>query len=167
MKTLAISLSVFFLAACTVGTQKANDIQEVKQDTTVPQPIAASSKTDSVGEQIVPERSQKDTVLKKANSNQPLTYGLTVSFYSIGEGIESAQVEKFEHFLSSFRQKSGKGIPSEKVSWGREGERDYCLNLSELSASDKTKFIQDVKEELKSAKLVHFSENSPCKQKRR
>ena len=54
-------------------------------------------------------------------------------------------------------------IEMETVKWGREGETDYCLKLTELNQEEQAQFISDIKELLKTSKLVRFSENTACK----
>lgn len=129
----------------------------------------SDNKFQPVGVELSPKISKPDTVSSERKNNSDLRQvnRFTVSFYSIGSGIEQKQLEKFELFLSSYRQKTSKKIPAEKTHWGREGETDFCVDISELSPSDQLNFIGDVKEELKTAGRVNYSENSPCKQQRR
>ena len=89
-----------------------------------------------------------------------------VSFYSIGAGTEGEQIGKFETFIEDFKKEKGKTVSYDKVHWGREGEADYCFPLTELTAQDQDDFIERTKDVLSKAKWVHFSENSPCRQKR-
>jgi hypothetical protein len=50
----------------------------------------------------------------------------------------------------------------ETFRWGREGEIDYCLKLSELNNQQQVKFIADTKELLKKSELVRYYENRAC-----
>lgn len=83
-------------------------------------------------------------------------YRLTVSFYSIGQGINTNRHEKFQTLLSNYNPK----IKYELVKWGREGEVDYCLKLSELTAAQQEEFVSKVKEVV--MPLVNVSENAKC-----
>ena len=45
-------------------------------------------------------------------------------------------------------------------------EIDYCLKLAQLNANEQTKLISDIKELLKNSKLVRYTENTICNNKR-
>ena len=86
------------------------------------------------------------------------TYRLVVSFYSKGEGIDNKVNEAFVKVLDS----NSKKIVYEPTHWGREGEIDYCLKLSELSSIEQNDFVKKVKEVLSKSSLVHINENAKC-----
>jgi hypothetical protein len=83
-------------------------------------------------------------------------YRLVISFYSIGQGINTNKHEKFQAFLTNYSPK----IKYESVKWGREGEIDYCFQLSELSAVQQAEFVNKAKEIL--VPPVNVSENVRC-----
>ncbi len=91
------------------------------------------------------------------------TYRFIASFYSVAAGPEADQIQKFETFLADYSQKIGRHIEVKEVNWGREGEVDYCLQLSEIASFDQEKFIAEAKSALRNATRVNFSENAPCK----
>jgi len=154
MKIFSIYIS-FLLAGCFACSPKTNQVVSANQKE---DSVAHPAKVDSVA-------LNPDTTTVKTSVTGVARF--IVSFYSIGEGTEQNQIQKLESFLLLFRQRTGKNIPAEKTSWGREGELDYCISLSELSSGDQSMFIRDVKEELKTARWVNFSENSPCRKPRR
>jgi len=80
------------------------------------------------------------------------------SFISIGEGIDIELHNKFVQFLDSYPKK----ISYSPVSWGREGEIDYCLKLTELTPAEQEEFIKKLKDILTKSKLVHINENEKC-----
>ena len=86
-------------------------------------------------------------------------YRFIVSFISIGSGSDATAMSKLEKIVKEY---SGKAS-FEVVSWGREGEKDYCFSLNEMNSSDQTKFIERVKKELANNNLVQFRENGPAK----
>ena len=86
------------------------------------------------------------------------SYRLVVEFFSIGQGIDQKTQTDFEKLLSSNTKK----IAYEPTHWGREGEVDYCLKLSELSTGEQAEFVKKTKEMLSTSKLVHISENAKC-----
>ena len=163
-----LSVSVFLLLlGCTVCSKKHSK-EDVNQQHSQPgKELNVSSNADSVlaENEATNLKDDPDSVVSKPVSET--TYRFIVSFYSIGEGTEQKQIEKLEGFLYQYRQKNKKTIPVQKTFWGREGELDFCISLKEISLSDQLVFIQDCKNELKTAKWVHFIENSPCRKKRR
>jgi len=84
-----------------------------------------------------------------------------VSFYSIGQGIDLKANDEFVKFLDSYQKK----ISYTPTHWGREGEIDYCLALTELSASEQTEFVKKANEILSKSNLVHQKENAKCEHK--
>lgn len=86
------------------------------------------------------------------------TYRLVISFYSKGEGIDSKVNEVFIKFLDS----NSKKIAYEPTHWGREGEIDYCLKLSELSPSEQNEFVKKAKDLLAKSSLIHVNESAKC-----
>ncbi len=93
-------------------------------------------------------------------------YRFTVSFISIGAGTDHKAKEKFNQFILQFNEKNKVTILVETANWGREGETDYCLKLSELNKQQQDQFIVETKEVLKSSTLVRYTENSMCRHKR-
>lgn len=85
-------------------------------------------------------------------------YRLVVEFYSIGAGVDNKTREDFDKFIGSYPKK----IAYETTHWGREGELDYCLKLSELSTGEQADFVKKATEMLSSSKLVHINEHAKC-----
>jgi hypothetical protein len=94
-------------------------------------------------------------------------YRFNVSFISIGSGTDSKAKQQFNEFITQFSNNNSVTITPEIVSWGREGETDYCLKLSGLNNDLQNKFIAETKELLKTSKLIRYKENSACRQKRK
>jgi len=124
---------------------------------------ACSKKTQAVTQ--AKEQNQSAPAARQDSVPQNL-YRFIVSFYSTGEGAEGKQIQQFEKFLSGYKTPSGDTLHAEKTPWGREGEVDYCMKLSGLNSDDQQQFINQVKELLKSAQRVHYSENAACRQGR-
>ena len=94
------------------------------------------------------------------------TSRLVVSFYSICCGIDHQAQEKLDKFINNYEKAKGKQLTRSVVRWGKEGEVDYCLKLSELSPREQKKFISKVRSLLKRSKLVHINENAACQSER-
>ncbi len=97
---------------------------------------------------------QQTTITPPAEDSYPLV----VEFYSEASGIDGKSQDEFLKFLESYPKK----IAYSPTHWGREGEVDYCLKLSELSTSEQADFVKKAKETLINSKLVHINENAKC-----
>lgn len=94
----------------------------------------------------------------------PIMYRLVISFISKGAGTDSEKRTALLAYIDSHPSK-----PSYKtVIWGREGETDYCFNLSELSSKkDMVAFIEEVKKIAASSDRIIVNENAECQHKGR
>ena len=93
-------------------------------------------------------------------------YRFNISFISIGSGTDGKARQEFLDFIKDFETKRNIQIEMETAEWGREGEIDYCLKLSQLNSEEQVKLISNIKELLKTSKLIRYSENTTCKNKR-
>ena len=91
------------------------------------------------------------------------TYRLIASFISKGAGVNRTKVEA----LMNIVEKHPKKPVYEKISWGREGEMDFCFQLNEMKASEQTAFINQIKKELNEGDMVFITENTECSHQRR
>jgi hypothetical protein len=89
---------------------------------------------------------------------------VVISFYSKGEGVNAKAVETIENFLKEYPSKVHHAIPYNKISWGREGEIDFCISLAEFKGDDKRIFVDKIRELVKQFELINFFENHPCKE---
>ncbi|MBC7862760.1 MAG: hypothetical protein IAF38_07285 [Bacteroidia bacterium] len=89
-------------------------------------------------------------------------YRLIITFISKGGGTDGKALEAITKFLDEHAKKP----VYEKFNWGREGERDFCLKLSEFSTKEQKNFIEEVKKIAANSELVQFSENAPCVHKK-
>ena len=128
----------------------------------------AENKKDSITNSVTPaEPAVPDSVSQKAiNDSGDSIMRLSISFYSIGEGIDRGQKEKLLSYLEDFEKKDGKKIEYSEVHWGREGETDFCFPLKGFSDKQVTDFIKGAKAALNTAEHVHFAENQPCRKGR-
>lgn len=134
MKTKIILLAVILIAGC-----------HCEKKTTETKPVDIPKMQPVAGDDI-----------------QPLN-NLVVSFYSTGSGINYKAVLELEKFMSNYSESTKTPIHYKKIPWGREGEVDYCIELSAWDINAKAKFISQVKEKL-SGVQVHINENYPCRQ---
>lgn len=106
------------------------------------------------------KQSTQDT--KPADPNDRFS----VSFISIGAGTDGNAKDQFEQFITAFEQKNKVKLEYEKIPWGREGEVDYCFDLTGLDTKKQAQFITETKELLKGSTLVQYKENEACQPKR-
>lgn len=102
----------------------------------------------------------------KTESTDAGTYRLQISFISIGAGPDAKLIESVDNYITAYNSKNNVTLAVEKYPWGREGEQDYCLNLSEIASDSQTAFIQGIKDLVKDSKLVFIKENEICKHKK-
>ena len=104
-------------------------------------------------------RKNAETIRSKTTETAAATEGiLVVSFISKGSGTDKKAINKLKTFLEQYNAAAQKPVAYEVKSWGREGEKDYCINTSNKA------FIEKVKQELKGFELVRIKENSVCRQ---
>lgn len=92
-----------------------------------------------------------------------LNFRYKVSFVSIGEGIDQEALTNFKFFISDFEKQNKVKLMPTIITWGREGELDYCFTLVNLPKNKQVYFIDESKEILRTSTLVRFDENCPCK----
>jgi len=91
---------------------------------------------------------------------------LMVSFYSRGAGINRKAVIELEDFLIEYSRSTNTQIPYKKIAWGKEGEVDFCIPLSNMIKGQREKFLRLVKDILRLADTVHLYENRPCREEK-
>ncbi len=98
------------------------------------------------------------------SADAPITYRLIVSYISKGAGTDGTKRTAFLSYVDGHALK-----PAYKtVTWGREGETDYCFNLSELSSKkDIIDFISEVRKIAAGSDMMNVSENAECLHKGR
>jgi hypothetical protein len=109
---------------------------------------------------------QNETTAATENTMTPdANYRFSVSFISIGAGTDKNAIQQFDAYIAEYQQKNKLKLSFEITKWGREGEIDYCLKLSELDKKKQELFITKTKETLQSSSLVRYKENAACRQK--
>lgn len=105
--------------------------------------------------------------IQPSGSTQEKTYRYIVSFYSVASGPDRDGMTAFEKWVETYSTEHKSTISVEKISWGREGEMDYCYTLDGLSKDDQAAFIIAAKGQLSNVKQVNTFENEPCKHQKR
>lgn len=109
----------------------------------------------------VPNKAGFDS-LKQAKMLDKLRNGqaLVVSFISLASGIDAAAEKQF---LGLLEGRKPCGLMSEKTTWGREGERDYCLLSSDTECMKQ--FTAELRKTFSGNRRVLIKENATCKPK--
>lgn len=94
------------------------------------------------------------------------TYAIVISFYSIGQGINSSAQEEYDRWLEQYMQQHSGQLLVEKYPWGREGEIDYCIQYAGLDKSAQKTFLEKTKAMLSKKENVRIEENAECVHKK-
>jgi hypothetical protein len=96
------------------------------------------------------------SAITTVNSDQTIK----VSLYSIGAGIDRNAEAIVQNTISKYQQK-GLDFTYVVNHWGREGEKDYCIQAQKLKAEDYKKLLNEIQTSLKDLQ-VHVYENHAC-----
>lgn len=137
------------------------------QPTAAETAVVANSAPAAASDAVIIGNGEAEAVAPQSGQNT--TYRLIISFISIGEGTDPDAKQILFAALSDWQRDKmteGNKINFDIVSWGREGEVDYCFSLKELNENEQKLLINDLKERLKGHELIQFTENEPCRHKR-
>ncbi len=112
------------------------------------------------------QKQAEKTTSKTQDMKQNNTYSLVVSFISIGQGVDQEAIEQFNRFITGFETENKVTLNIEKIPWGREGEVDYCIDLSQIDEKIAQKFLTKTNELLSNNNLIKVEKNAPCVHKR-
>jgi hypothetical protein len=108
--------------------------------------LFANAQKKHTGETKTPETKTAETMVK---------YKVVVSFTSIGSGIDAKKHDEIEAFIKNNKKKPAYDV----IKMGREGERDFCLHLKELTKDEQTSFIAELKKLAEGSDRVKVTEN--------
>lgn len=97
----------------------------------------------------------------KENSQFPLT-NLVVSFRSECCGPDRAAIDRVNHFIAEFELTHQIHLKFDKTAWGREGEFDYCFDLSDTDESLALALAEGLRKQTQESHLVSIIENEIC-----
>jgi hypothetical protein len=123
--------------------------------------LFACNSTKKVTDQNATTSTTQNTIATDTN------YRFSVSFISIGAGTDKKAKQQFDSYITEYQQINKIKLSYEITNWGREGEIDYCLKLTELDKKKQELFVTETKEILKNSSLVRYKENAPCRQKKK
>lgn len=152
---------IFILFSCK-NAEKSTQVSNPKIETITQ---AENTSNKPVIENIEEIKSKESTNNLNQNSETE-NYSLVVSFYSIGSGIDRPIAQEFDYLIKDFQEQFGENFYAERVSWGREGEVDYCIQLDKLKTATIDVFKSRATSILKKTERVHSKENAPCIRRR-
>ena len=86
---------------------------------------------------------------------------LVVSFYSIGGGINGADVDHLKRWLENYTD-----VDFSITKWGPEGEHDFCITIDDKSIEQQIHIKAEIKSQLSDMKFVRMLDKEPCQQSR-
>lgn len=107
----------------------------------------------------------ENTENKSNQTNDPnkKTFRFTVSFISKGAGTDYQIKQKYDAFITDFETRNNIKVAVSKASWGREGEVDYCFDMTSLNKEITEKFIAESQVILSSSDRINIGENTNCR----
>ncbi len=104
------------------------------------------------------ENAQKEEVEKTDEQ----IYHLLISFFSIGSGIDYERKKEMDRYFGQLESEKVDFL-IEKVGWGREGEVDYCVDLSKVKEAEQKKIIEKVREIAKKSSWIDVQLDKTCR----
>lgn len=120
-----------------------------------------STKNSDVQDQTAPANEPRQAAQSKKEIEK-----ITVSFISIGEGIDYEAMKNYKDFLENWKSSSGKELSYETIGWGREGETDFCVDMTNISDNESKRFLSETRDRVKDNSLVQIETNQQCKESR-
>lgn len=87
---------------------------------------------------------------------------LILSFFSPGNGIDGQTYGEVKALLAN----DYAAVYVNEVPWGREGEKDLCLDMSALSKKERKQCIEALTQVVNSSEKVHVKQDEPCREVR-
>lgn len=111
----------------------------------------------SITEKVELVNVTENHTLHKANPRQ---YRLIISFGSECCGIDQKAEKEIGEIIAKYEKKNNVKLERKTVRWGKEGERDFCYLLGELSKGEQWRLIAEINAVAKKSKLVDVKENA-------
>jgi hypothetical protein len=105
---------------------------------------------------------KQEEKLIKNKTELSQTNNIKVSFISIGFGIEKTGIQKLESLISEFEKSNNLKLTVSVKNWGKEGEKNYCIDCSIISIEKKQKLKQSIEDTFKTSKLVRILSDTSC-----
>lgn len=140
-KIVLLFTCVVLLSACK-SNKNANTVEEV--------PASNASATN------------EENIANSNHSEADQLYSILISFFSIGSGIDYERKKEMDAYLKQL-ENDKVDFTYDKVGWGREGEVDYCVDLSKLKEVQQKDIIKKVQEIAKKSSWIDVQLNKTCR----
>ena len=111
-------------------------------------------------------KTPKNTVSQKKTGNADSSIKeiktVEVSFYSICCGTNSKAEDTFFKLLREYPK-----VKDDSYNWGKEGETNHCLTLTNLSTNEQKALLKKLKQLAETMELVRVTKNVTCVHKNR
>ena len=97
--------------------------------------------------------------------NEDGTYNVVLSFVSQASGPDRKSHMAFKEYIEQIKDKDKK-LSMETYTWGREGEKDYCINFKCIGKMEKSKIVSDLNAIANLSEITYMWENTSCKHKK-
>lgn len=101
------------------------------------------------------------TTSEKIADSSVVTMRVIVSFVSFGGGIDGASYKEMQNIINTENQKKCE-IQYRIISWGREGEKDFCFPSQNTNCLDT--LLKQIKAKFQGNTRVVITENVVCRQ---
>jgi len=136
MKHSFILISFLLITSISIGCKAKKEAKSINSSST--------SEASSVGIKTLVE-DEKTTQFR-----------LIISFISKGAGVDS----KLNAAITAYASAHPKKPSSKIIYWGREGENDICFSLKELTKTEQSEFIAEIKKIVGASDMALLSENT-------
>ncbi len=100
------------------------------------------------------------TTSEKIADSSVVTMRVIVSFVSFGGGIDGASYKEMQNIINAENQKKCE-IQYRIISWGREGEKDFCFPSQNANCIDN--LLKQIKAKFQGNTRVVITENVACR----
>lgn len=105
-------------------------------------------------------KTEEKVINNKSEVSQ--TNNIKVSFISIGSGIDKNGIKQLESLISQFESNNKVKLNIYIKSWGREGEKDYCIDCSAISSDKKKELRLTIEQMFIESKLTRIISDNSC-----
>lgn len=158
MKTTVVILTALLLFGCSESRVKGQESEDIS--------IEQSEKQVKTITQISEDEEKSENIVEDESQNELSTGYLVVTFSSRGSGIDATAIKKLEDIIVALGLNKVEITPFEIISWGREGEIDYCFDMSLIDKELAFKLQNKTKSEFSANKLVQIEEHENCPRKK-
>lgn len=106
------------------------------------------------------QKEQREIIETPAKDDK--VYSVLIAFFSIGAGIDFDKKAEMDGYLEQL-ENDKVNFSVEKVAWGREGEVDYCVDLSKLKDAEQKRIIEKIQAIAKKSSWIDVKLNKECR----